>query len=398
MADAQALAHIIYTVFPCIDRAGKFLMQRGWDEVNMYVASFKAAVLLGLNVTGATSNTRVWDILLFGYSYDKSVNMPLRTKHRVKGEGDVIFDGDEEVSAIQPAQTGVQGKSKHVPYTHQNLKPGNIMIVDDGVTPILMDFSMKLLVLIEPFGYKGDRKFELELLKRAGGWGNGCGVVAIETEGIRHAICDMSLLIFNLVLLTFTFKSMDVCKAARILEWNLKRYPHGVFFLFGTGRLDLVPSQPTKVLDYYVRQLSCRHTPHLPSSNTAFNSAFHRFMGPRQLYHQYRPLLYPPMPLLPPSKPAYDTHSAGGPIMQQRHPSWSLMFLLYMVNWCAQRFISVTLIHIVFAGTRHVNFAASSTSKPRLSVGSGQKSLLQLLYATESRTAKKLKQIVKLRA
>ncbi|KAG1827797.1 hypothetical protein EV424DRAFT_1345295 [Suillus variegatus] len=182
MADAQALAHIIYTVFPCIDQAGKFLMQRGWDEVNMCHLEY----------------------LSLGYTL---VRLLLR-----QGEGDVIFDGDEEVSAIQPAQTGVQGKSEHVPYAHQNLKPGNIMITDDGVTPILMDFSMK---------------FELELLKRAGGWGNGCGVVAIETEGIRHAICDMSLLIFNLVLLTFTFKSMDVCKAARILEWNLKRYPNG---------------------------------------------------------------------------------------------------------------------------------------------------------------------------
>ncbi|OAX42189.1 protein kinase [Rhizopogon vinicolor AM-OR11-026] len=79
-----------------------------------------------------------------GYSYNKtSVNVPLMTKHRVEGEGDVIFDGDEEVSAIQGAQNGnvPQGKGEHVPYAHRDLKPGNIMIADDGITPILMDFG-----------------------------------------------------------------------------------------------------------------------------------------------------------------------------------------------------------------------------------------------------------------
>lgn len=78
-----------------------------------------------------------------GYSYDKSVNMPLMTKHRVEGDGDVIFDGDEEASAVQTAQNGnvPRGKSEHVPYAHRDLKPGNIMIADDGVTPILMDFG-----------------------------------------------------------------------------------------------------------------------------------------------------------------------------------------------------------------------------------------------------------------
>ncbi|KAJ8591753.1 other/NAK protein kinase [Rhizopogon salebrosus TDB-379] len=79
-----------------------------------------------------------------GYSYDRtSVNVPLMTKHRVEGEGDVIFDGDEEVSAIQGAQNGnaPQGKSERVPYAHRDLKPGNVMIADDGITPILMDFG-----------------------------------------------------------------------------------------------------------------------------------------------------------------------------------------------------------------------------------------------------------------
>lgn len=62
-----------------------------------------------------------------GYSYDRtSVNVPLMTKHRVEGEGDIIFDGDEEVSAIQAAQNGnvPLGKSEYIPYAHRDLKPG----------------------------------------------------------------------------------------------------------------------------------------------------------------------------------------------------------------------------------------------------------------------------------
>ena len=62
-----------------------------------------------------------------GYSYNKSsVNVPLMTKHRVEGEGDTIFDGDEEESAIEAAQNGnvPQGKGEHVPYAHRDLKPG----------------------------------------------------------------------------------------------------------------------------------------------------------------------------------------------------------------------------------------------------------------------------------
>jgi hypothetical protein len=48
-----------------------------------------------------------------------------------------------------------------------------------------------------------------------------------EAEGIRRAIYDMLLLIFHLVLSAFRFEDVDVRKASRVLEWNLKRYPNG---------------------------------------------------------------------------------------------------------------------------------------------------------------------------
>lgn len=75
-----------------------------------------------------------------GYSYGPAVNVPLMTKHRVEDEGDVIFDGDEELMNVQQNGNAEPGHTEAVPYAHRDLKPGNVMISDDG-TPILMDFG-----------------------------------------------------------------------------------------------------------------------------------------------------------------------------------------------------------------------------------------------------------------
>ncbi|KAI0319206.1 protein kinase [Amylostereum chailletii] len=84
-----------------------------------------------------------------GYSYggegDTSASVPLVSRQRMD-EGDVVFDGDEEVTP-----SGNAGAGEIVPYAHRDLKPGNVMIADDGVTPILMDFGscMKARISIE---------------------------------------------------------------------------------------------------------------------------------------------------------------------------------------------------------------------------------------------------------
>lgn len=124
-------------------------------------------------------------------------------------------------------------------------------------TLILSLLPARLLSVVELFGYAADRAEALEILGRAGGWGRASAhaatgtsaftttttaatrededvppTVSTEQEGVRRGICDMALLIFHLVLSSFTFDGVDVPLAARIVKWNLKRYPDGEFILF----------------------------------------------------------------------------------------------------------------------------------------------------------------------
>ncbi|KAF8956825.1 hypothetical protein BDZ97DRAFT_1925090 [Flammula alnicola] len=127
-----------------------------------------------------------------------------------------------------------------------------------GMSNIILSLMPgKLMTLVELFGYHGDRRLGLEMLMRAGGWVEGEDEprVGAAEEGVRRSICDMALLIFHLVLSSFTFDGVDVKVASKILKWNLKRYPNGVFFLFGAGRLGLMHSQPRKAIEYYTKAM-----------------------------------------------------------------------------------------------------------------------------------------------
>ncbi|KNZ80288.1 Tetratricopeptide repeat protein 39B [Termitomyces sp. J132] len=119
-----------------------------------------------------------------------------------------------------------------------------------------------LATLVELFGYKGDRTYGLDLLMRAGGWSTDRSESAAEPgvstthEGVRRPICDMALLIFHLVMSSYTGAGVDIVVATRILEWNLKRFPNGVFFLFGAGRLALHRSRPRLAIHYYSQAMA----------------------------------------------------------------------------------------------------------------------------------------------
>ena len=56
-----------------------------------------------------------------GYSYD-GADVPLVTKHRVEDEGDVIFEGDQDLSSNG-------GNTELVPYAHRDIKPGYVCLV-----------------------------------------------------------------------------------------------------------------------------------------------------------------------------------------------------------------------------------------------------------------------------
>ncbi|KAG6870945.1 hypothetical protein C0995_009476, partial [Termitomyces sp. Mi166 len=120
--------------------------------------------------------------------------------------------------------------------------------------------ATKLATLVELFRYKGDRAYGLKLLMRAGGWEDGEHATgdpstSTQTEGVRRPLCDMALLIFHLVVSSYTGVSVDIRIATRILEWNLKRFPNSVFFLFGAGRLALHTSQPRLAISFYTRAM-----------------------------------------------------------------------------------------------------------------------------------------------
>ncbi|KAH9034085.1 hypothetical protein EDB85DRAFT_1948820 [Lactarius pseudohatsudake] len=116
----------------------------------------------------------------------------------------------------------------------------------------------RLATLVELFGYKGDRHLGLALLQKAGGWTKESPEPSVgqEDEGVRRSICDMTLLIFHLFLSSFTRDGVDVMMAQKIVDWNLKRYPEGVFFLLAQGRLSLCRSQPARAIASYQKAMS----------------------------------------------------------------------------------------------------------------------------------------------
>jgi len=100
----------------------------------------------------------------------------------------------------------------------------------------------KLLKIMEVFGYGGNTAEGLDVLAQAGKWSPDPKrlqpQIQIQEEGLRRAICDMSILLYHLVISTFLpVPHVNITYADKILHYHLERYPKGIFFLYFSGRL-----------------------------------------------------------------------------------------------------------------------------------------------------------------
>ena len=100
----------------------------------------------------------------------------------------------------------------------------------------------KVLKIMEIFGYTGDTAWAMKTLSKAGQWSADPKQtkpgMPMQQEGVRRQICDMSMLAYHLVISTFIpVNGVDIEFADKVLHYNLRRYPQGVFFLYFSGRL-----------------------------------------------------------------------------------------------------------------------------------------------------------------
>lgn len=71
----------------------------------------------------------------------------------------------------------------------------------------------KLRSLADMMGYHGDRQLGLDLLMKAGGWSHDPKVmepaIGRKEEGLRRSVCDIVLIVFHLIISSFTFDCVE---------------------------------------------------------------------------------------------------------------------------------------------------------------------------------------------
>lgn len=102
----------------------------------------------------------------------------------------------------------------------------------------------KIIRLLEFIGFSGDKDYGLAELEAG----------YKERAGLRHVLCVMILLSYNLVV-TFVLShadgDLDWCE--KVLQEELSLYPNGVWFLFFKGRLELTRGNFESSLEWYTK-------------------------------------------------------------------------------------------------------------------------------------------------
>lgn len=70
--------------------------------------------------------------------------------HDADDQRQALLSGGQHQDQSTTIETHAPGKEDEpVPWAHRDIKPGNIMLADDGKTPILMDFGSAIPARIE---------------------------------------------------------------------------------------------------------------------------------------------------------------------------------------------------------------------------------------------------------
>ncbi|KAG0165946.1 hypothetical protein DFQ28_008089 [Apophysomyces sp. BC1034] len=101
-----------------------------------------------------------------------------------------------------------------------------------------------VLKLAEFIGFSSDRAHGMHMLETVGGWDEYKDLPADvlpplqgPDEGLRRQFCDMVLMLYHIVLSKLIpLSDVEDALAERVLAYNLKLYPSGVFFLYFSGR------------------------------------------------------------------------------------------------------------------------------------------------------------------
>jgi hypothetical protein len=98
-----------------------------------------------------------------------------------------------------------------------------------------------VMKLVEFIGFTSDRCFGMTTLESVGGWNElkpgELPPLQEANEGLRRQFCDMALMAYHIILSKLIpLSDVNEELSDKILEYSLKLYPNGVFFLFFSGR------------------------------------------------------------------------------------------------------------------------------------------------------------------